>query len=263
MRRLLPVLLLCLTLAPSSSRAQAAPALESLELSLWPEYDRPATLVIVRGHLSAEVALPMRVALPLPATVDSPHAVAVKAADGQLLNATWSIEGQGEQRWVAIEATTQEVRLEYYAPLDARGARRSGSWRWPGGATVGGVVFEVQQPRGARDLVVSPTPGTQQERLGMLHQVGQLPAIGAGATAEISFAYERDQPGLSQPPGQPPAPALATPAVPAVAPLTEPAATSPQHPPARWALPAWMPGLLGAALGAIVALLVVRRRGAV
>jgi hypothetical protein len=62
MRRVLLVPVLCLALLAGPVWAQdvppsTTPALSSLDLALWPEYDRPEVLVIHSGLLTPETSL--------------------------------------------------------------------------------------------------------------------------------------------------------------------------------------------------------------
>src|SRR3972149_3129178 len=54
-------LLLAIVLLPALAAAPAPKAtarLQSLQIDIWPEYDRPAALVILRAELAQDVALP-------------------------------------------------------------------------------------------------------------------------------------------------------------------------------------------------------------
>ena len=89
----LAVVALALLLLPASAAAQAPgalkgnPRLASLAIEIWPEYDRPAALVILRAAVAEGVKLPAAVAMRLPLASGGPSAVAYSAtADGNLLN---------------------------------------------------------------------------------------------------------------------------------------------------------------------------------
>ncbi len=74
--------------------AQSIPAFDSVEISLWPEFDKPAMLVIYRANLPADVQFPVSVSLPIPAGVQ-PNAVAQGSADGRLVDVEYTLETQG------------------------------------------------------------------------------------------------------------------------------------------------------------------------
>src|SRR5216684_8246734 len=55
----LPALLAGLALADAApARAQQSVGLASLEIALWPEFDKPSVLVIMNGQVAAGVVLP-------------------------------------------------------------------------------------------------------------------------------------------------------------------------------------------------------------
>ena len=65
-------------LIPVSIHAQDEVRLAYLQVDLWPEYDRPEMLVILRASLAADVSLPVDVTFRIPAAVGDPNAVAVE-----------------------------------------------------------------------------------------------------------------------------------------------------------------------------------------
>src|SRR3990172_1671747 len=72
---------------PAGGAAANDVRLESMQVEIWPEYDRPAALVIMRGELAASVGLPAAVSLRIPASSGGPAAVAYATAKkGGLLN---------------------------------------------------------------------------------------------------------------------------------------------------------------------------------
>ena len=82
MSRLL-MALLALTLLPAFAAGPSGggaplrnPRLESMQIEVWPEFDRPAALVILRGALAADVKLPADVTLHIAASTGGPSAMA-------------------------------------------------------------------------------------------------------------------------------------------------------------------------------------------
>ena len=83
MRRLLVFCILLLILAlPTPARVAAAPLLQeavsiqTLQIEVWPEYDRPAALVIYHITLASSVKLPAELSVRIPASTGGPSAVA-------------------------------------------------------------------------------------------------------------------------------------------------------------------------------------------
>src|SRR3990170_9127773 len=87
--------ILAVILTPAFAAAPAArdvakgnPRLASLQIEIWPEFDRPAAaLVILKGEIAANVPLPAAVSLRIAASSGGPSAVAYAAGlNSNLLN---------------------------------------------------------------------------------------------------------------------------------------------------------------------------------
>ena len=73
------------------------PQLESMQIEIWPEYDRQAALVILRAALAADTKLPASVHLRIPASSGGPSAMAYSAAaGGNLLNLQYERKDAGD-----------------------------------------------------------------------------------------------------------------------------------------------------------------------
>ncbi len=73
---LFSLLLLVSFVAAGAVAAQEPPThLLSLAVELWPDYDRPAMLVLLTAELPPDVTLPATLTIPVPAEADI-HAVA-------------------------------------------------------------------------------------------------------------------------------------------------------------------------------------------
>ena len=81
MRKRLTLLLFVvfLFLVPAA-QAQGMLSLATLEVALWPEYDRPEVLVIYKAKLPADISLPVDVSLKIPAIAGEPFAVRINGA---------------------------------------------------------------------------------------------------------------------------------------------------------------------------------------
>jgi hypothetical protein len=207
--------------------AQPVERLERLEVSLWPEFDRPAMLVMLRAWLPADVTFPATVRLPLPAAAGSPTAVAYRGPGGNLLVASHVVRPEGDPRWVELTTPSYEVRLEYYAPLDTTRPERSYRFHWPAGMAVGRFGYDVLHPRGATEVEVEP-PGTRARiRDGMTEERNSLGAIEKDDSVTLDLRYTKRSGGIPEPertPATSPKPHAASPDAPATSP--EPRATS-------------------------------------
>ena len=193
MKRILnvPVILfLLLMLSPSRGIAQSAARLESLKVSLWPEYDRPGVLVLYEARLSPESAMPAVIRLPLPDMVNAPHAVAAWYPDGRLDdNVEWQVVQEGAQAFLDIETPTTGVWVEFYSTLDVQEANRSFDFLMPGGVEIADLTVEVMHPVGASDVQVMPEGKVEEANNGLTFTYIDLGARSASDEQEITLSY--------------------------------------------------------------------------
>ena len=137
------LLALALLVLPTLALAQAGgapkgnPRLASLNIEIWPEYDRPAALVILRAALADGVKLPATVTLRLPAASGGPGAVAYSTtADGNLLNLKHESAKTGEYITVKFVTPERFFHVEFYEPIATTDPARSFRYVWPGDMAV-------------------------------------------------------------------------------------------------------------------------------
>jgi hypothetical protein len=180
---------------------QPSAAIESLQVSLWPEYDRAAVLVFYRARLSDDTPLPALVRLPIPAEVGAPLAVAQWYPDGRLNdNVPWNRQVVGEWATIEILTETPGVWLEYYADYQSDGEQRDFTFAWPGGIDVTSFTYEVQQPSGANDFQVTPVGTTSVHNDGFLYHEGDFGAQSVSSTLSFSLSYNNPTSQLSESP---------------------------------------------------------------
>jgi hypothetical protein len=183
-----------LILWPSSARAQQTDAgIAELEVALWPEFDQPAVLVIYHFRLKPGSTLPARVAVPIPATVGEPHAVAWRNEDGSLLVAEFTRLVEDERAMVLMKMGGLEGQLEFYANLAIAGRNRSYRFSWPGGIQLDTLSYQVQRPLGTSRFDVFPAPDRQTLGSdGLTYLRADLGPQDAEARPTIDLSYERD-----------------------------------------------------------------------
>jgi len=184
------ILLFLLMLSPSRGIAQSEASLESLKISLWPEYDRPGVLVLYEARVSPETESPATIRLPLPEGIVAPHAVAAHFPDGQLDdNVEWHVAQEGTQAFLDVETPTTGVWVEFYAALDVQGANRSFEFLIPGGIEIADLTVEVMHPVGAGDVRVTPEGKLEQAEDGLVFTNIDLGAQSASDGQEITLNY--------------------------------------------------------------------------
>jgi hypothetical protein len=181
-----------------STVAHASPQVERLEVSLWPDYDRPAVLVILRARLSPDTTLPTTLSLPMPSRAGRPHAVAKRAANGNLLTAQHAVVVEGDWTRVEITSDEPEIRLEYYIDFEETDPERRFIFAWPGGLDLNQVGFEVMQPRNASEVFISPEEGFQRSVTdGLTYQRREFGSQKSADTFFVGITYSRSGPALT------------------------------------------------------------------
>lgn len=202
-----------LTLAPLPARAQGArPVIEEMQVDLWPEYDRPSTLVMYRFRLRSGTDLSVPVEIPIPASAGEPHAVAWSNPQNSLFVADFTRRVEGDRAVVSARLGSTEGQLEFYSNIAFDGRKRTFRFEWPGGVAVGSLSFQVQQPTGASAFHVTPQPSQQwMGEDGFSYVRVDLGPQDAAATPGVEVTYEKDSNALSAP-EKPPAPPVELPA---------------------------------------------------
>jgi hypothetical protein len=181
----------------------AAPApLSSLEIALWPEYDRPGVLVIFRGQLADAQSPPAPVSFTLPATVPALNAVAyMDETRNTLVNITpYSFAAGAGGKLLTFSTPARRFQFEYYADdlLTRQGSTRTLQFSFAADSDVAGWGFEVQQPVGAHNFTSAPPPTSTETRPdGLTYAVYRLGAAPAGQARSLQVIYTRDADELS------------------------------------------------------------------
>jgi len=197
------------------------PRLESMQVEVWPEFDRPAALVILRGALAADTQLPAKVNLRIAASSGGPSAMAYSAAaGGNLLNLEY--ERTDTKDFITLRFSVQErfFHVEFYDPLATGTPERNYTYVWPGDLAVSRLSVVVQEPAAASDFSVLPklnTTATGQD--GLRYYSAELGAQEAGKTLPIKVSYKKTDARTSaeilQPKAQTNVPAAASATAPA------------------------------------------------
>lgn len=192
---ILLLLLLAGFLLPTASGAAQAPLdqLERLKVAFWPDFDRASVLVLMTGELPADTALPAEVSIPIPDNAEI-NAVA-QVIDGEL----FSIEYDVNDDEITFISTSPGIHVEYYAPYDLAGSRRSYDFEWQSALSVTDFAAEIQQPASATNL--GSDPGAQDvftsQTDGLVYHSFNPRAVPAGTPYRLSFNYELSSDSLT------------------------------------------------------------------
>lgn len=193
--------ILCLAAGPGLA-AEGAPVLATLQISLWPEYDRPGVLVIYRGLLAEDTTLPAPMEIRIPAAIGIPTALAYVDGAGQRLNLPYTTRTEGEDLVVSFEVPTLSWQLEYYASLPTDDAgRRTYTFDYRADYAVSDLGVEFQVPPTATGFSLDPPADSViPESNGLVYHVVQAGAMAQGESRSWTFVYDKDNSDLTAPP---------------------------------------------------------------
>jgi hypothetical protein len=193
MKRLILTLVFALTALAGPVQAQDTPTLSSLEIALWPEFDKPEVLVIYRGLFASDTPLPVPVEIYLPARVGQPSAVAYVDQDGQRFNQEHTTRVEGESLVVSFELATPGLQLEYYDTLAVDSAgQRTYDYVYAADYPITALDLEFQVPPTAEGFSLEPpADSVTQQSDGLTYHLVQAGPVEQGEMNGWTFTYQK------------------------------------------------------------------------
>lgn len=184
-------------------QAQSDVVIQSMQVDLWPEYDRPGVLVIYRITLSPTVKLPADLTIRLPKDAGKPNAVAEQTENGLITTSFEAVGSENNWNLFKFTATLPQIQVEYYDPgLKKNGTQRSFTFRWPGSYSVENLTLQIQQPAGAANMILTPNTGSaSQGQDGLTYYAVPIGSVAAGTTFNMDLSYSKSNDTLTQPSG--------------------------------------------------------------
>ena len=171
-----------------------------LQLSIWPEYDDPRVLLIVRGELAPGVAFPTHVTLPVPKDAELIGAGMISELGELLLHPHRVIPGNASD---ALEITLPAPRFFaelYFDPFETSGNAKRFSYTFEAPYPIAQLDIDIQKPYTASEFVTEP-PAMAQESEGrdttyhrFLHR-----DVAAGQPMTFTVSYVKTDPQPSVP----------------------------------------------------------------
>jgi hypothetical protein len=200
-RWLIFTLLLGLMVFPAAVSAQGGTKLETINIELWSEFDKPSMLVISEFVVSQDTALPAKVTMRFP---KEGNLIAVASErNGGLFNSDF--EGPVEQEnWQTITMNVQSYdphRVEYYQPLMRAGDQRQFTYQWFGDYYVKQFDLNMLVPADSTNLVTTPPLSNTEISIDNLHLIGTVSqsSMKMGQSFEFDLKYERSSDALANP----------------------------------------------------------------
>lgn len=202
MRRIVALILfLTLLFSFQPARAQGTPSLDSVDVSIWPEYDQPSVLVIYYIVVSDTTSLPTTMTFRIPASAEKPAVVAIGETLGSVSdqNIRYSLQPDGKWIKINIEVTGPAIQLEYYdSSLTKNGEQREFAYTWPGDYAVQTFHVELQQPYDASGMQTEPQLPDVISRNNLTYYSGNFGPFEEDANYRLSFSYDKKSDALSK-----------------------------------------------------------------
>lgn len=223
----LRVIVLALLVLPALAAAQASPRLASLSVEIWPEYDRQAVLIILKGELPPDEPLPAEASLTIPASSGGPSAVAFATEPKSgLFNLKHETTKTGEYSTVRFTTPQRFFHVEYYDALATPSPARSYTYVWPGDFPVDRLSITLQEPAEASDFSVTPDLGPRAPGGdGFYYRAQDLGAYELGKQLSVAIRYTKPDSRTSTD----------------ILKMNTPVATSPAPAESSESYPAWLP----------------------
>jgi hypothetical protein len=199
MKRIFLTLVLSVVVLGGQAVAQDVPLLSDLEISLWPEYDRPEVLVIYRGLFAEDTPLPIPVEISIPAEVGEPTAVAYVGEGGERMNQQYTTKVSGDWLVVAFELNTLGFQLEYYDALSAGAeGRREYTYAYTADYPITDLNLDLQVPPTAQGFVLEPPEDSViTESDGLVYHLVNAGALAQGEERSWTLTYQKDNEELT------------------------------------------------------------------
>ncbi len=204
------IVIVALLIALPAAAQNDGLALNRIQIDVWPDYDRAAVLVLVTAELPASTAFPTNVQFRLPATAGDPHAVAQIADNGEMLNAPFETQVDGDVNLVTVEAAGRNIRIEYYFPYTRNGEQVNLTYEWLGGLAADEFTIYLQEPVGSSGL----NSGSNFEDIGVQedgrrYRRWPVGAVDSDDTLAVDLSYSGPLPSppstTTMPPAETPA----------------------------------------------------------
>jgi len=185
------ILLILFVLMPLTSGFAQNPvsAIDSLDIEIWPDYDKPSVLVLLTGTLPRDTRFPASVTLPLPETAQLNAVARIDGNDGVMKDDIFSSpDSSGTLTFITPDL---RFRMEYYLPYTVNNNQRSFDYTWIAAIPVNNFQIRVQQPTSASTLNTEPaTANVVRSGDGFDYHTFPARAVPAGQPFSLHVDYK-------------------------------------------------------------------------
>jgi len=188
--------------------------IDSLDIDIWPDYDRASVLVLLTGTLPGDTRFPVSVSLPLPEVAQLNAVARIDSKDGNMKDDIFSsTDPPGTLTFITSDL---RFRVEYYLPYTVVKNQRSFNYTWLADITVNNFQLRVQRPTSASTLNTEPaSANVVRDGDGFDYYIFPTRAVPAGQPFPLHVDYEMPTAQLSATSLSPQNTSIQTPAIPA------------------------------------------------
>jgi len=170
--------------------------IDTLDIDIWPDYDRASVLVLLTGTLPKDTLLPASVTLPLPKAARLNAVARIDSKDGSMKDDIFSsTDPPGTLTFITPDL---RFRVEYYLPYTVIENRRSFDYTWLAAVSVNYFQLRVQRPTSASILKTEPdTANVVRRGDGFDYHTFPVRAVQAGQSFSLRVDYKMTTAQLS------------------------------------------------------------------
>jgi hypothetical protein len=216
MKRKSFILLIFVVLIPIAPvfAQKPVPVIDSLDIEIWPDYDKASVLVLLTGRLPGDTRLPATVTLPLPETAQLNAVARIDSKDGNMKDDIFSSSDPSST--LTFITPNLRFRVEYYLPYTVNKNQRSFDYTWLAALSVNKFQLKVQRPTSASTINTEPAAANVlRSRDGFDYHTFPPRAVPAGQPFALHVDYKMTTAQLSAKSLPPANTSIPTPALPA------------------------------------------------
>ncbi|MFQ5875814.1 MAG: hypothetical protein ACE5JL_18715, partial [Dehalococcoidia bacterium] len=187
---------------PSATPAQGLPVAENLRVkdmhvAVWPEYDDPRVLTIIRGAFEPSTFQPTQVGFPLPLRAEIIGVGYISDKDELLLHPYEVVPGEGGDH-IILALPLNRFFLEHYYQAFGASPQRAFTYEIPITYPVAKLDVRIQRPLAATNFGVEP-PSTEigADSQGFQYHTYQFTDVKPGTTLAFAIRYTKTDPSPS------------------------------------------------------------------
>lgn len=188
--------------APSSEPpTKAVQSIARMRLSIWPEYDDPRVLVIIRGEIEPDDALPATLNLPIPKGAELIGAGMISEQNALLNHPHHMTPGDAHDTLSLTLPVPGFFAEWYYDPWTSREANRQFTYTFIPPYPIDQLEVDIQQPYTATAFHTTPEAmGQNEDAQGGKYALFSYRDLAANAplTFTVRYVKDTDQPSVSK-----------------------------------------------------------------